>query len=91
VAGIAAVAATTGQTIRAATLGGAAERLRETVAARQLPLERRATAPYLTSAEQAVGSTEWARAWRSGRQLTLTAAVSLALTEHPDLRSTHRP
>jgi hypothetical protein len=78
-AAMAAVAAATGHAIRAATLGGSAERLRETVAARELPLERRATAPYLMSAEQEVGSAEWVRAWRSGRDLTLSAAVSVAL------------
>lgn len=78
-AGIAAVAAATGRATTAATLGGAGERVRESVAARELPLERRATAPYLASAEHAVGPAEWARAWRSGRELTLEAAVSLAL------------
>ncbi len=83
IAGIAAAAAATGQAVRAATLSGAAERLRETIAARELPLERRTTAPYLTRAEQALGSTEWRRAWRSGRALTLPATVSLALTDQP--------
>ncbi len=81
--GIAAVAAANGQAVRAATLGGAAERLRETVATRELPLERRATAPYFTSAEQEVLPAEWARAWRSGREMTLTVAVSLALEGQP--------
>jgi len=82
-AGIGAVAAATGRATTAATLGGAAERLRESVAARELPLERRATAPYLASAEHAVGPAEWARAWRSGRELTTAAAVSLALAGKP--------
>jgi predicted ATPase/DNA-binding XRE family transcriptional regulator len=81
-AGIAAVAAATGQAMRAATLAGAAERLRETVAARELPLERATTGPYLTNAEQEVGFDEWARAWRSGRELSLADAVSLALAGH---------
>ena len=90
-AGIAAVAAATGRPVRAATLGGAAERLRETVAARELPLERRTTAPYITSAENGVGSPRWTRAWRSGRELTLADAVSLALAVSPEPGSPHRP
>ena len=82
-AGLAAVAAASGQAIRAATLGGAAERLRATIAARELPLERRTIAPYLTRAEQESGAAEWARAWRSGRELALAAAVSLAISGPP--------
>jgi hypothetical protein len=80
-AGIAAVAAATGQAVMSATLGGAAERLRETVAARQLPLERATTAPYLARAQQEIGSAKWAHAWSSGREMTVTAAVSMALAE----------
>jgi predicted ATPase/DNA-binding XRE family transcriptional regulator len=80
--GMAAAAAATGRAERAATLGGAAERLRESIAARELPLERRATAPHLVSAERQVGSAAWHRAWDSGRDLTQTAAVSFALTGH---------
>lgn len=79
--GIAAAAAATGEAIRAATLGGAAERLRLTVAARELPLERRTIVPYLATAEQELGSAEWTRAWNRGRELTLTEAVSLALSD----------
>jgi len=84
--GIAAVAAATGRATTAATLGGAAERVRKSVTARELPLERRATAPHLASAEHTLGPAEWARAWRSGRELTLAAAVSLALAGQPRLR-----
>jgi predicted ATPase/DNA-binding XRE family transcriptional regulator len=80
-AGLAAVAAATNEPYRAATLAAAAERLRETVAARELPLERRALAPYLTKAKQDLGSTEWARSWKAGRELELPAAVSLALEQ----------
>lgn len=90
-AGIAAVAAATGRATTAATLSGAAERVRESVAARELPLERRATAPYLANAEHAVGPAEWARAWRSGRELTLAAAVSLALGVSPDFGGRRSP
>lgn len=81
-AGIAAAAAASGFAERAASLGGAAERLRESIAARELPLERRATAPHLTSAERQVGPAAWHEAWRSGRDLTVAEAVSLALTGH---------
>jgi predicted ATPase/DNA-binding XRE family transcriptional regulator len=78
-AGIAAVAASTDQATQAATLGGAAERLRETVGARELPLERRTTAPYLARGEEALGADAWARAWAAGRELALADALSLAL------------
>jgi hypothetical protein len=81
-AGIAAAAAASGSAERAASLGGAAERLRETIAARELPLERRATAPHLASAERQIGSAAWHHAWSSGRDLTVAEAVSLALTGH---------
>lgn len=81
-AGTAAVAAATGQAVRAATLGGAAERLRDTVAAQELPLERKTISAYLTRAQQEAGAPVWTRAWRSGRELTVAAAVSLALSDH---------
>ena len=68
-AGLAAVEAATGDPNRAAVLGGAAERIRDTAAARELPLERRIAARYLGAAEARVGAEAWAHAWWQGRQL----------------------
>lgn len=79
-AGMAAVAAATGEATRAATLGGAAERLRDTVAARELPLERRTAAQHRARAEHALGPHRWAAAWDTGRELSPESAVSLALS-----------
>lgn len=81
-AGLSAVAAATNDAERAATLGGAAERLHETVGARELPLERKLIARYVAHAERGLGTTAWTRAWTEGRELTLSAAVSLALSAH---------
>jgi tetratricopeptide (TPR) repeat protein len=86
-AGLAAVAAASGDPGRAATLAAAADRLRETVAARELPLERRALAPYVARAQHELGTAEWHRAWHGGRELDRSAAVSLALAGAEQLSS----
>jgi predicted ATPase/DNA-binding XRE family transcriptional regulator len=77
--GIAAVDAATGSAVRAARLAGAGERLHESYAGRALPLERRATAGYLSSAERHLGAEAWAEEWRHGRGLPVADAVDLAL------------
>lgn len=70
-AGLAAVAAATGDPERAAVLAGAAERLRDSVAARELPLERRIAARFLGDAATQMSDEDWQRAWQRGRRLGL--------------------
>ncbi len=83
-AGIAAAEAATGNLPRAATLAGAAERLRNSFAGRELPLDRRTTQRYLSSAETRFGSAAWAEARARGRELTLDEAIDLALASTDD-------
>ena len=77
--GIAAVEAATGNLARASTLAGAAARLRESYAGRELPLDRRTTNRYLTSAESHLGEGAWSEAHVRGRNLPLAEAIDLAL------------
>lgn len=65
--GIAAVDAATGHLSRAAILAGAAERLRDSFAGRELPLDRKTNGRYLASAEARLGSEAWAEEWATGR------------------------
>jgi predicted ATPase/transcriptional regulator with XRE-family HTH domain len=78
--GLAAVNAAMGQLTRAAILAGAAERLRDSYAARELPLDRRTNGRYLASAEVRLGAKAWADAWARGRNLSLEHVIHLALT-----------
>ena len=78
-AGLAAVAAATGQPTEAAVLGSAADRLRHTVAARELPLERRIAARYLGAAQDRLGRAAWDEAWQHGQLITAEDAVARAL------------
>jgi non-specific serine/threonine protein kinase len=78
-AGIAAIDASTGHLATAATLSGAAERLRESYAGRELPLDRRTNRRYLAPAESRLGPDAWAEAWAVGRDLPLAEAIDLAL------------
>lgn len=80
-AGLASVAAATGDATAAATLASAAERLRQTVAARELPLERRIAERYLGSAMERLGGARWGEAWRCGNELTTEDAVARALDQ----------
>jgi tetratricopeptide (TPR) repeat protein len=82
-AGLAAVAAAAGDPTAAATLGGAADRLRWTVAARELPLERRVAARYLDAAAEQLGRADWAAAWQRGHDLDPEDAVARALGQLP--------
>lgn len=77
--GIAAVDAADGHPARGATIAGAAERLRERFAGRELPLERRTTARYLDTAHAQIGAEAWAAAWQHGRDLSVDQSVHLAL------------
>jgi predicted ATPase/transcriptional regulator with XRE-family HTH domain len=77
--GIAAVHALHGNATRAAILAGAAERLRDSYAGRQLPLDERVSGRYLAVAEDLLGPEEWSRAWAEGRELRLDSAIDLAL------------
>lgn len=79
--GIAAVDAATGHPIRAATLAGSAERLRDSFAGRELPLDRKTNGRFLAAAEADLGVEAWAGAWAAGRDLPLDEAIDLALTE----------
>jgi predicted ATPase/DNA-binding XRE family transcriptional regulator len=78
--GLAAVEARTGQPERAAMLAGAAERLRETFAGRELPLDRRTVGRFLDAARTSIDAQTWEQAWADGRDLDLDDAVALALS-----------
>ncbi len=54
-------------------------RLRQTVAARELPLERRITARYLAAAAAQLGAAPWDEAWQRGLQLGTEEAIAHAL------------
>jgi predicted ATPase/DNA-binding XRE family transcriptional regulator len=77
--GLAAVHALHGNPTRAAMLAGAAERLRDSYAGRQLPLDARVSGQYLALAEDLLEPKEWSRAWAEGRELPLDSAINLAL------------
>jgi len=78
--GLATAAVIRGLPIRAAQLGGAAERLRESFAGRAQPVERRLAEITLARARAEVGEVEWDAAWTSGRALREDEAISEALT-----------
>jgi predicted ATPase/DNA-binding XRE family transcriptional regulator len=73
--GIAAADAAIGDASGAARLAAAAERLRQRVAARQLPLDRRTTDHYLAAARDELGEQTWAELWRDGHESSLEQAV----------------
>jgi hypothetical protein len=77
--GLAAVQALHGNATRAAMLAGAAERIRNSYAGRQVPLDERVSGRYLAVAEDLLGPEEWSRAWAAGRELQLDSAIELAL------------
>jgi hypothetical protein len=72
-AGLAAVEAAVGDPTRAALLAGAAERIRDTIAARELPLERRIAGRYLGEVAERIEPEAWRQAWQRGRQLDADA------------------
>lgn len=78
--GLATTAALRGLPLRAAQLGAAAERLRESFAGRGLPVERRVAEIQLALAQRQVGAAAWRTAWTSGRALRTDEAIAVALT-----------
>jgi predicted ATPase/DNA-binding XRE family transcriptional regulator len=84
-AGLAAVSAAAGELVAAATMAGAADRVRQRVAARELPLEQRVAARYLGAAAGQLGAETWDAAWRRGAALSAEQAIrlGLGLTEAP--------
>jgi hypothetical protein len=77
--GLATVHALHGNATQAAMLAGAAERLRDSYAGHQLPLDARVSGRYLAVAEDLLGAEEWSQAWADGRELQLDSAIDLAL------------
>ena len=79
--GVAAVAATQGQPVRAARLWGAAEALREGTDEQRWHVFERTYDRALTAARSEVSPGDWATAWEAGRGLTPEQAVAEALEE----------
>jgi non-specific serine/threonine protein kinase len=77
--GLAAADAAAGDAARAAVLAAAAERLRQSVAARQLPLDRRTNEHYLSMAREQLGEQRWSELWQAGHDRSLDVAVEEAL------------
>jgi non-specific serine/threonine protein kinase len=65
----------------AAMLAGAANRVRDTVAARELPLERRVSEQYLGAAAEKFGQAAWQEAWQRGHTVPTNDVISAALSE----------
>lgn len=78
--GLAAVAASSGDGVRAAQLSGAAERLREAHGFRALPVERRFAEGLLAAVRADMDPQDWAAAWTAGRAFRLNEATALART-----------
>jgi tetratricopeptide (TPR) repeat protein len=78
-AGLAAIHAATGHMSRAATLAGAADKLRESYSGQGLPPDRRTTELHLDAARQRLGDDIWNLERQRGRQLTPDEAVALGL------------
>lgn len=81
--GLAIAAVVRGLPRRAAQLGGAAERLRESFAGRALPVERRLAEIELARAQKEVGDLGWDAAWTGGRALREDEAIAVALAVPP--------
>ena len=79
--GMAAVAATDGDTARAARLAGAADALMNEIGARLEDPERMMNERYLVPARARAGDEVWMGAWEEGRVLSLRQAVDLALED----------
>ena len=63
---------------RAARIAGAAEVLRERLAARSMPFDRLLVDPYLAAARTRVGEERWRDVSNDGRRMPLDAAIDLA-------------
>jgi predicted ATPase/transcriptional regulator with XRE-family HTH domain len=76
---LAAVAAARGDAERAATLGGAAAAVRETIAARAAQFEVAVTGPFMEKIQEAADQDLWHRAWEAGLAMGAESAVAYAL------------
>ena len=76
---LAAVAAARSDSDRAATLAGAAEAIRKTIAARPGPFDVAIPGRFLRSIERTVAAKRWHRSWDEGHALGVEAAVEYAL------------
>jgi len=76
---LAAVAAVRSDPDRAATLGGAAAAIRDTIAFRHVAFELVITDRFLERAEMTAGEERWHAAWEKGRALGAEVAVAYAL------------
>jgi tetratricopeptide (TPR) repeat protein len=76
---LAAVAAAHGDADRAATLGGAAAAVRETIAARAAAFELAVTGPFMGRIQKAADDELWHGAWEAGLAMGADAAVAYAL------------
>jgi tetratricopeptide (TPR) repeat protein len=65
----------------AAMLAGAASRVRDTVGARELPLERRVSEQHLDAAAAALGSAAWHEAWQQGHAEPTEDVITEALSD----------
>jgi predicted ATPase/DNA-binding XRE family transcriptional regulator len=79
----AAVAAGAGSGERAATLAGAAEVVRSTVASAPFPLDAKVVQVHLDEARAACEEAEWMTSLSQGRQMPLEEAVELATAADP--------
>jgi predicted ATPase len=79
---LAAVAAARSDPGRAATLGGAAAAIRDTIAASQMP-DLIITGRYLRQAERDANPKRWRASWQAGHSLTASDAVAYALRQIP--------
>jgi predicted ATPase/DNA-binding XRE family transcriptional regulator len=77
--GLAAVHAASGGMSRAAMLAGAAERIRQGIAGRGFPPDRRTTERHLAAARAALGPDGWDDDFARGRGLSLDEAVALGV------------
>ncbi|OLC22787.1 MAG: hypothetical protein AUG06_01650 [Actinobacteria bacterium 13_1_20CM_2_65_11] len=78
---LAAVAGASSDPDRAATLAGAAEAIRNTIAARPGPFDVAIPGLFLQSAERTVTKKRWRRSWDAGYALGAEAAVEYALAD----------
>jgi predicted ATPase len=76
---LAAVSAARGDADRAATLGGAAAAVRETIAARAALFELAVTGPFMERIQNAADEELWHDAWEAGLAMGADAAVAYAL------------
>ncbi len=89
--GLAAADAALGNSLRAAHIWGAAERLREDIGA-PLPVDERPSYHQRVAAARAALSNHAAfdRAWQEGHAMTFQRAIALALREQPNRDGTNR-